>query len=200
MAWTAGRRSGSRSGRRAGAGRATACLALLVLAGCGSGDPAPLKAMPEEVPADLCAVVPPAARGGLVTDSSLDDRGTPTAACSLRSPVGSSDGVRALVTWLQSDDQYAADEVLASQCRAVDTSVFRNQSGFRATGADKACAASGTESGAGSVTIAAAAGRQVVTVRYTAQGQSAAEALTRGRQLLEGVLGGLAGQSGTTSG
>lgn len=196
MAGTAGRRAGSR------AARATACLALLVLAGCGSSssEPAPLKAMPQEVPADLCAVVPPAARGGLVTDSSLDERGTPTAACSLRSPVGSSDGVRALVTWLQSDDSYAADEVLASQCRAVDTAVFRNQSGFNAVGADKACAATGTESGAGSVTMAASAGRQVVTVRYTAQGQSPDVALTRGRQVLEGVLAGLAGQSGATSG
>lgn len=196
MAATAARRAGSGAGR---AGRAATCLALVVLAGCGSSEPAPLKALPQEVPADLCAVVPSAARGGLVTDSSLDERGTPTAACSLRSPVGSPDDVRALVTWLQSDDEYAADEVLASQCRSVDTAVFRVQTGFRAEGADKACGASGTESGAGSATLAASAGRQVVTVRYTAQGQTGAAALARAQQVLEGVLSGLAGRAGTTS-
>ena len=198
MAATAGRRAGGRTGR---GGRAATCVALLLLlAGCGSSDPAPLKALPLEVPADLCAVVPTAARGGLVTDSSLDERGTPTAACSLRSPVGSTDDVRALVTWLQSYDEYAADEVLASQCRAVDTALFRVQTGFRAEGADKACGASGTASGAGSATLAASAGRQVVTVRYTAQGQTGAAALARAQQVLEGVLSGLAGQAGTTAG
>ena len=174
---------------------------LLLLAGCGSSDPAPLKALPQEVPADLCAVVPTAARGGLVTDSSLDERGTPTAACSLRSPVGSTDDVRALVTWLQSDDEYAADEVLASQCRVGGhgrCSGCRPASGPRAP--TRPVAASGTASGAGSATLAASAGRQVVTVRYTAQGQTGAAALARAQQVLEGVLSGLAGQAGTTAG
>ena len=42
---------------------------LLLLSGCGGAAPEPLKPMAPEVPADLCATVPAAAKAGLVTNS-----------------------------------------------------------------------------------------------------------------------------------
>ena len=116
---------------------------LLLLSGCGGSQPAALKPMEPEVPADLCATVPAAAKAGLVTNSDSDTTGNPTAACSLRSPDGSKAQVRAVVTWVQLDDDVTADDVLASQCRAIDRTEFKEQTGFAAQGADKACAASG---------------------------------------------------------
>ena len=70
--------------RRSGLGIVVA--ALLLLAGCGSFEPEPVQALPPEAPADLCATLPAATRAGLVGSSSTDVEGTPTAACSLRSP------------------------------------------------------------------------------------------------------------------
>jgi hypothetical protein len=165
---------------------------LLVLSGCGA-DPAPLKPMQPEVPADLCANVPNAARTGLVTNSNTDTSGNPTAACSLRSPDGSADQVRAVVTWLQLDDDASADNVLSSQCRAIDKSEFQDQAGFTVQGADRACAASAKASTEDSATMAAVKDRQVVTVRYTALPPGNPRALQRAQQMLEGVLSSVAG-------
>lgn len=177
--------------RRVAARRLWCVVPLLLLSACGSAEPAALKPLPQTVPADLCATVPEALRTGLVSDTTTDDTGNPTAACSLRSPVGAAEPVRAVITWLQVDDEYHADDVLASQCRSFDLATLRNESGFRATGADKACAASGRSARGGSATMAAVAGQQVVTVRYDAEATDAATALSRGRTMLEGVLAAL---------
>src|SRR5438094_574782 len=79
MPWTAPRR----------APLGVALAGLLLLSGCGGSEPAPLKAMQPEVPADLCATVPAPARAGLISNGDSDPTGNPTAACSLRSPDGS---------------------------------------------------------------------------------------------------------------
>lgn len=173
----------------------TLLATLLLAAGCGSTEPEPLTSMPPEVPADLCATIPGAARQGLLTNSSTDETGNPTAACSLRSPDSAATEVRAVVTWLQTSDEYSADEVLDSQCRAIDRTRFAEQRGFQAAGAEKACAASGRVDGADSATIAAGNGLEVVTVRVAALPPGGAPALARAQQILEGVLSSLAGDS-----
>ena len=127
--------------RRRSAQLGTLLATLLLAAGCGSTEPAPLKAMEPDVPADLCATVPEAAREGLIANSNTDDTGNPTAACSLRSPEGARPQVQAVVTWLQASDDTSAEDVWESQCKAIDRAEFREQSGFQAKGADKACAA-----------------------------------------------------------
>jgi hypothetical protein len=165
---------------------------LLVLSACGA-DPAPLKPMEPEVPADLCANVPSAARAGLVTNSNTDTSGNPTAACSLRSPDGSGDQVRAVVTWLQLDDDVSADDVLSSQCRAIDKSEFQEQTGFTVQGADRACAAAARAASQDAATMAAVKDREVVTVRYTSLPPGNPRALQRAQQMLEGVLSSVAG-------
>jgi hypothetical protein len=168
---------------------------LLVLSACGGSEPEPLKPMQPEVPADLCAAVPTAAKTGLVSNSDSDTTGNPTAACSLRSPDGSKSQVRAVVTWVQLDDDVTADSVLASQCRSVDRTEFKVQTGFTAQGADKACAAAGSAAGTDSSTMAAAKDRDVVTVRYTAVPPGTPAAAERAKQMLEGVLSSVAGPS-----
>ena len=130
------------------------------------------------MPADLCATVPARARRRLIANSNdSDTTGNPTAACSLRSPDGAKNKVHAVVTWVQLDDDVSADEVLDSQCRAIDRTEFTEQAGFSAEGADKACAGSGTVDGADSATMAAVTDREVVTVRldYEPAGQAAGD-------------------------
>jgi hypothetical protein len=151
---------------------------------------------PDAVPADLCSTVPASVRQGLVSDTSSATGGSPTAACSLRSPVDVKEPTRVLVTWLASDDEGIAADVLASQCRSFDRLVYQVASGFSAKGADRICAASGGKGGQGSSTIAATTGRQVVLVRYDAP-TSAATALDRGKQVLEGVLASLTSGAGS---
>lgn len=166
--------------------------ALLVLSGCGA-DPEPLKPMQPEVPTDLCADVPSAARTGLVTNSDSDTSGNPTAACSLRSPDGSGDQVRAVVTWLQLDDDVSADDVLSSQCRSIDKTEFTEQAGFTVAGADRACAGSAKAASQDSATMAAVKDREVVTVRLTAVPPGSPKALERATQMLAGVLSSVSG-------
>jgi len=152
-----------------------------------------LKPMSPAVPADLCATIPDAAKAGLVSNSNSDPSGNPTAACSLRSPDGSPGQVRAVVTWTQLDDDVSADNVLASQCRSIDKTQYKEQVGFQVSGADRACAASGTAGGSDSATMAAVKDRQVVTVRLTSQPPGKPPALQRSLQMLEGVLSSVAG-------
>ena len=83
--------------------------------------------------------------------------------------------------------------MLDSQCRSIDRSKFKEQAGFRAAGADRACAASGTVDRADSATMAALAGREVVTVRLTSLPPGRTPALDRARQMLDGVLSSMAG-------
>ncbi len=180
--------------RRRSAGFGTLLATLLLASACGT-EPAPLVAMEPEVPADLCATVPKAAREGLLTNANTDESRNPTAACSLRSPDAAATEVRAVVTWMQTNDEISADEVLASQCRSIDRIKFREQTGFRAAGADDACAASGKVDGADSATIAAVNGLEVVTVRVTSLPPGEAPALGRAQQMLEGVLSALTGES-----
>jgi hypothetical protein len=144
--------------------------------------------MPPEVPADLCATVPASTRQGLATSASSDPEGNPTAACSLRSTVGDEPQVSAVVTWMQNNDEASADEVLASQCRAIDRQSYREQPDFSVAGADDACGASGKVDGTDSATIAAVSGLQVVTVRYGSLPAGRSPALTRAREMAEGVL------------
>jgi hypothetical protein len=173
----------------------TLLATLLLAAGCGGTEPEPLKAMEPEVPADLCATVPPAAREGLVASASSDDTGNPTAACSLRTPDGAAQPLSAVVTWVQSSDEVSADDVLRSQCAAVDRRDFRAVSGFEAAGAEQACAASGKLGGADSATLAGVNGLEVVTVRLTSEVTGGPRAVSRGQQMLEGVLAALTGGS-----
>lgn len=181
--------------RRRSARLGTLLAILLLASGCGTTEPEPLTAMEPEVPADLCALVPDAARNGLVTNSSSDETGNPTAACSLRSPDGASTEVRAVVTWLQAGDELSADDVQESQCRAIDRTEFRDQAGFRAAGAEEACAATASVNGADSATISAVNDLEVVTVRVTSVPRGAAPALGRAQQMLEGVLSSLDGDA-----
>ena len=167
---------------------------LLVAAGCGTTEPEPLKPMQPEVPANLCSTVPAAARAGLVTNSNSDTTGNPTAACSLRSPDGSPGQTRAVVTWTQVNDDVSAGEVLDSQCRSIDRTEYKEQAGFTVPGADRACAGSGTVDRADSATMAALAGRQVVTVRLSSLPPGKTPASERARQMLQGVLASMAGQ------
>jgi hypothetical protein len=178
---------------RSRAGLGVLVAGLLLLSGCGGSEPPPLKPMEPEVPADLCAAVPAAAKEGLVSNSNTDTSGNPTAACSLRSPDGSTGQTRAVVTWEQLDDDVTADNVLATQCRAIDKTQFKEQAGFQVDGADKACAATSIAAGTDSATIAAVKGRQVVTARMTAVPVGKTPALQRSLQMLEGVLSSVTG-------
>lgn len=175
-----------------------AASAALLLTGCGATtQPQALTPMPDQAPADLCAMVPAAERAGLIADSTSDTAditGTPTEACSLRSQTGATPQVRTLVTWLQLDDSETALGVYESQCRAVDRTVFRVATGFKATGADRACAAT-SSSGSDSVTMAAVKGNAVITVRTQSQPAQKVSALTQGTQIVEGVVAALAKSS-----
>jgi hypothetical protein len=179
--------------RRRSAQLGTLLATALLAAGCGASEPEPLQAAKPEVPADLCATVPTQLRGNLITNANSDETGNPTAACSLRSPDGSSTVVHAVVTWLQTNDADTGAEVLESQCAGMDRAAFREQRGFRPQGADQACAASGKVDGTDSATVAASAGRQVVTVRLTSRPPGEDPALRRAQAMLEGVLSSLAG-------
>ncbi len=179
-------------GRRRSVRLASVLAALLFASGCGgSEEPEPLQPMEPEVPADLCATVPESAKAGLESASNSVTTGNPTAACSLRSPTNSKEQVRAVVTWVQLNDDVLAGEVLDSQCRAIDLTKYKEQPGFQAQGADRACAARGA--GADSATMAAVTGREVVTVRLSADSPVSPPAFVQAQQMLEGVLASMAG-------
>ena len=180
--------------RRHGAAAST-LAALLLLAGCGSAEPAPLKPIDAAVPADLCAVVPAAARTGLTANATTDQTGNPTAACSLRSADGAASQVRAVITWIQLNDESSAGDVMASQCRSIDPQEYAAVPGFAPKGADKSCAGKGKSED--STTMAAVHGRDVVTVRVSATPAGQPDATTRGTALLEGVLTSMSGATAT---
>ena len=168
---------------------------LLLTAGCGSTEPEPVEALEPVVPADLCATVPEQLREGLIFNANNSETGNPTAACSLRSPDGAATQVRAVVTWIQLNEDYSADEVLDSQCRSIDPQEFRVQDGFTVEGADRACAGSGTIEGADSATLVGLTDREVITVRLDFEPKVKQSAMTVGKQMLEGVISTMAGNS-----
>ena len=173
--------------RRRSAQLGTLLATCLLVSGCGA-DPEPLEAIEPPVPADLCATVPESLRQGLIANTNTDETGNPTAACSLRSPDAAATEVRAVITWVQLNDEYSADEVLASQCRSIDLRDFRVQDGFQAAGAEEACAASGNVDGADSATMAAVSELEVVTVRLSSRPAGKQPSMERAQQMLEGVL------------
>lgn len=174
----------------------TLLATLLLASACGSSSaPEPLTAIKSEVPADLCATIPKDLRQDLIANANTDATGNPTAACSLRSTSGSTGVVQAVITWVQSDNDSTAAEILDSQCRAIDRSQFREQTGFSPAGTDRACAASSRGSGADSTTMAASSGREVVTVRFSAQPPEKVDANSRAQKMLEAVFSSLAGKS-----
>jgi hypothetical protein len=168
---------------------------LLLTAGCGTTEPEPVEALEPIVPADLCALVPADLREGLIANSNNSETGNPTAACSMRSPDGADTQVRAVVTWVELNEEYSADEVLDSQCRSIDPREFRLQDGFTAKGANRACAGSGTVNGADSATMAALTDREVITVRLDYEPKGNQSAMTVGKQMLEGVISSMSGNS-----
>ena len=168
--------------------------AALLLSGCGSEPPAKLSPMQPDAPADLCSAVPAAAKAGLQTSSTSDTTGDPTAACSLRTASGVTPEVHGVVTWLQLDDDGTADSVYASQCRAVDHSVYRTPSGV-VTGSDKSCGGSGRVGRADSATLASVAGRTVMTVRWSSAPPQSTSAMARSTQVMEAMLHSLASGS-----
>ncbi len=178
--------------RRRPAQLGTLLATLLLASACGSQEPEPLTAMEPEVPADLCATVPAALRQGLVANATSDPTGNPTAACSLRSADGASTQVRAVVTWVQATDDASADEILDSQCRAIDGTELAQQASFAAKGADRACAAGSKADGADSATLAGVTGREVIVVRLSSKPAAGEPALKRGTKMIEGVLAALA--------
>ena len=176
-------------------GLAVVVATLLLAAGCGSSEPDPVEPLEPAVPADLCALVPADLREGLIFNANNSETGNPTAACSLRSADSAATQVRAVVTWVQLNEEYSADEVLDSQCRSIDPQEFRMQDGFTAEGADRACAGSGTVDGADSATMAALTDREVITVRLDYEPKGKQSAMTVGKQMLEGVISSMAGNS-----
>ncbi len=164
---------------------------LLLAAGCGTTKAEPLQAASPEVPADLCALIPQTARAGLATNTNTDTTGNPTAACSLRSPDGSSGSVRAVVTWVQLDDTASAEDVLASQCRAMDPATYAVQPSAKIPGAVRACTGKGKSGD--SATIAASNGVEVVTARVDGKPAGQADPFARATQMTRGVLAALAG-------
>ena len=164
--------------------------ATLLLSACGA-QPQPLQALPPDVPADLCSLVPETAKAGLQTSSDADQTGNPTAACSLRTAPGARPEVRGVVTWTKLDDDSSADDVLSSQCRSIDQATYRVQSGFTVQGADKACAGAGAIGTVGSATLAGVTRSEVVTVRWSARPGVPAPTLARSKQVLESVLSAL---------
>jgi hypothetical protein len=176
-------------------GLAVVLATLLLTSGCGSSEPQAVQPLEPVVPADLCATVPAQLREGLITNANNSDSGNPTAACSMRTPDNAKNKVRAVVTWVELNEEYSADEVLDSQCRSIDPKEFRMQDGFSAKGAARACAGSGTVKGADSASIAALTDREVITVRLDYEPKGKQPAMTAGKQMLEGVISSMAGNS-----
>lgn len=159
----------------------------LVLAGCGSTQPKPLKPLDPPVPSDLCASLPQHLKQGLETSSTSDESGDPTSSCALRSRTGSKTEVRALVTVLMLNDEDSADTTYQTQCRALDPSeVTRTQVDLQ--GADESCAGKGKGKGVDTAVLAAVAGRHVVTVRYESVPAGKPDALARATALAQGAL------------
>jgi len=176
-------------------GLAVVVSTLLLTAGCGSSKPQAVEPLEPAVPADLCATVPAQLREGLILNANNSESGNPTAACSMRSPDDAANKVRAVITWVQLNEDYSADEVLDSQCRSIDPQEFRMQDGFSAKGAQRACAGEGTVEGADSASIAAISDREVITVRLDYEPKGKQPAMAAGKQMLEGVINSLAGNS-----
>ena len=109
----------------------------------------------------------------------------------LRSKRGGGSDVRAVVTWTQLNDEDSAKGVLESQCRSIDPQEYARQDPYDVEGGDDACAGKGTS--ADSATLAVLSGRDVLTVRVSADPAGQPDALARGTTMAEGVLSSLAG-------
>jgi hypothetical protein len=176
-------------------GFAVVLVTLLLTTGCGTSEPQAVEPLEPVVPADLCATVPAQLREGLIVNANNSSTGNPTAACSMRSPDDAANKVHAVVTWVELNEEYSADDVLDSQCRSIDPQEFRMQEGFSAKGAQRACAGSGTVKGADSASIAALTDREVITVRLDYEPRGKQQAMTAGKQMLEGVIDSMARNS-----
>ena len=176
-------------------GLAVVVATLLLTSGCGSSKPQAVEPLEPVVPADLCATVPAQLREGLIMNANNSDSGNPTAACSMRTPDDAKNKVRAVVTWVELNEEYSADEVLDSQCRSIDPQEFRMQEGFSVKGAQRACAGSGTVKGTDSASLAALTDLEVITVRLDYEPKGKQPAMTAAKQMLEGVIGSMAGSS-----
>ena len=126
--------------------------------------------------------------GGARAASDSDTNGTPTAACSLRSSEGAKPQVSAVVTWLQLDDDALGRRRLRQPVPRDRPHPVPRAERLQAAGADQACAGVASVGGADSVTIAAVGGRAVVTARISSVPPGPQPVLTRGTQMLEGVL------------
>ncbi len=157
----------------------------LVLSGCGSTEPAPLKRLDPVVPSDLCAFLPKDVTQGLETSATTTETGDPTAACSLRSKPGAKGDVRGLVTVLVLNDEDSADTTYRTQCAALDPAELRKTK-VHLPSADESCAGKGKR--ADTATLAAVAGRKVITVRYSAEPAGKPDAVARATQLARSVL------------
>ena len=122
--------------------------------------------------------------------------GNPTAACSMRSPDDAATKVRAVVTWVQLNEEYSADEVLDSQCRSIDPQEFRMQDGFTRRGGRTARVPAAARSREPTrPSMAALTDREVITVRLDYEPKGKQPAMTAGKQMLEGVISSMAGNS-----
>ena len=157
----------------------------LVLSGCGSTEPKPLKPLEPAVPADLCSALPKDLTQGLQTSSTTSESGDPTSACALQSGPGAKADVRALVTVLMLNDEDTADTTYQSQCRALDPQELHKKQ-VQVEGADEACGGQGKASD--TAVLAAVAGRLVVTVRYSSTPAGKPDALTRATELAAAAL------------
>jgi hypothetical protein len=176
-------------------GLAVVLATLLLTSGCGSSEPQAVQPLEPVVPADLCATVPAQLREGLIMNANSSESGNPTAACSMRTPDNAKNKVRAVITWVELNEEYSADEVLDSQCRSIDPQEFRMQDGFSAKGAQRACAGNGTVKGADSASVAALTDREVITVRLDYEPEGEQPAMTAAKEMLEGVISSMAGNS-----
>lgn len=174
----------------------------VVVAGCGGGGSqaklSPISA-PSPLPADLCAVVPPESRQGLLDSSSEDPVGTPTATCALHTPDGAKPVVAESVTLIQYDDDDQARTALDSQCQRIDSSAYKAVDGLQVQGADQACGAQGVGDPASLGSINATVGSELVLARVNVNPTGQPPALQRAQTLASGVIGAVAGSSGSST-
>ena len=178
------------------------CLAvvvatLLLTSGCGE-QRATRRSSPLEpdVPADLCATVPAQLREGLIANANNSDHRQPDR-CLLAALSRRRQDQGARRGHLGPAQRRRAPPTRSSTASAAPSTAQSTsmQAGFSAEGAERACAGSGTVEGADSATMAALTDREVITVRLDDEPAGKQPAMPRGKQMLEGVLASMAGNS-----